>query len=62
MINPSPSYDANNEAQFRREMYQRDVFAVSTDKAAPFVLLIDEDTQEVTKVTVKSGVLTVTPL
>lgn len=62
MIPPSRLYDANNEAQFRRQVYERNNLALSTDKAAPFVLLTDETTQEVVKVTVAAGVLVVTAL
>lgn len=62
MINPPPSYDALNESQFRREIYQRNVFSVSTDKAAPFLLIIDQNTKEVIKLTVESGAIVLTPL
>lgn len=60
MINPSPVYDARNEAQFRLEAEQRYNRAVTTEKAAPFLLITDEDTQETIKLTVKSGVVNLT--
>lgn len=61
MINPPPQYDPNNEAQFRRDVEQKQLNTVRTDSAAPFLLIIDQVTQEVIKVTVESGAFVLTP-
>lgn len=60
MINPAPVYDQRNEAQFRLEAEQRYNRAVTTEKAAPFLLITDQDTQEVYKLTIETGAIVLT--
>ena len=60
MINTSPVYDARNEAQFRLEAEQRYNRAVTTERAAPFLLISDQDTQEVYKLTIETGAIVLT--
>lgn len=60
MINPAPVYDARNEAQFRLEAEQRYNRAVTTEKAAPFLLITDQDTQEVYRLTIETGAIVLT--
>lgn len=57
MINPAPVYDQRNEAQFRLEAEQRYNRAVTTEKAAPFLLITDQVTQETIKLTIENGVI-----
>jgi hypothetical protein len=60
MINPAPIYDSRNEAQFRLQAEQRYNRAVTTERAAPFLLITDQDTQEVYKLTIETGAIVLT--
>lgn len=57
MIAPSPKYDPTNEAQFRQQIEQDGTRSVRTDRAAPFILMTDQITQETYRITIESGVI-----
>jgi len=60
-IQPSPAYDANNEAQFRTQVRQTDLDNIKKDEASAYITLIDS-TGEPMRVSLVAGVLTVTAI
>ena len=58
-IQPLPSYDANNESQFRSQVRQNDLSTIKKDEAAPYITLLNDDGEPM-RVSLVGGVLTVT--
>jgi len=56
-IQPGPSYDMNNEAQFRSAVRQNDIQAVKTNEAIQSFIMIDQDDGQPYRLTLESGVL-----
>lgn len=54
-IQPSPGYDANNEAQFRTQVRQSDLSNVKKDEAIASLVWIDETDGSPYRVTLVSG-------
>lgn len=62
-ISPAkPTYSQTDEQSYRNEVARQIQQAVRADVAVPFLLMIDQDTGEVGKLTVESGVVTWTTL
>lgn len=59
-IQPSPSYDANNEAQFRTQVRQADNASVKRDEAIDSLLWIDQTDGASYRVTLEAGVFVFT--
>ncbi len=59
---PSPAYSAQNEADFRRRVSQADDQNLKGGVAFPSFIMIDETDGSAQRVTMVSGVLTVTAL
>lgn len=59
-IQPSPSYDFNNEAQFRTQVRQADLSSVKKDEAVESMLWIDQTDGSPYRVTLVSGVFVFT--
>lgn len=59
---PGPSYDANNESQFRAAVRQADGKNLKSDVAIQSFIMIDQDDQKPYRVTLESGVLVFTEL
>lgn len=57
---PGPQYDYNNEAQFRTQVQQADGLNVKKNEAVDSLLMIDQTDGAPYRVTLVSGVLTVT--
>ena len=57
---PGQSYDYNNEAQFRTQVQQADGLNVKKNEAVDSLLMIDQTDGAPYRVTLVSGVLTVT--
>lgn len=63
MIAPSPSYDPNNEAQFRSQLEQDQLKTVRSDRAVPSILMLgDETPPKVYRVSIVAGALTAVAL
>lgn len=60
-IQPLPTYDANNEAQFRTQLRQNDLATIKKDEAAPYITLLNDDGAPM-RVSLVAGVLTVTAI
>jgi len=60
-IQPSQSYDANNEAQFRTQVRQNDLGSVKKDEASPYITLLNDDGEPM-RVSLVAGVLIVSPI
>lgn len=57
---PGSQYDYNNEAQFRTQVQQADGLNVKKNEAVDSLLMIDQTDGAPYRVTLVSGVLTVT--
>lgn len=57
---PSQQYDYNNESQFRTQVQQADGLSVKKNEAVDSLLMIDQTDGAPYRVTLVSGVLTVT--
>lgn len=59
MIRPSPQYNVQNEALFRQDAEQRDLFNVKTNRAVSSFLMLNDDGSPY-EITLVAGVLTAT--
>lgn len=59
-VTPSPTYQPQNEAQFRAQVQREDARNLKTDVAVPSFLMLDDDGVTVYRISLVSGVLTST--